>query len=238
MDVNHPGATENVFSSIAAAVGSYDEMFTKYVASISVQKKARDEMIDNVDTMIGELMEGYRKANGGYPENVFIFRDGVSEGQFDQIKTKECPKILETLKKCSTNRKINLTVLIVQKRHNTRFVRQEPVTKHNGKHTYNVPSGTVVDTAILDTNYPSFYLNSHFSPMVIIFYSVYPKACYSALRELLKSFIPILGYFEAHKVCHSARRPSSFHRHDAESLLLCLSQFSSHRKGDRNSHSC
>ena len=45
VDVNHPGATEKVFSSISAAVGSYDPMFSKYSAAIRVQKKERDEMV-------------------------------------------------------------------------------------------------------------------------------------------------------------------------------------------------
>lgn len=57
VDVNHPGATEKVLSSISAAVGSYDAALTKYSASIRVQKKERDEMVKQLDSMVRLLIK-------------------------------------------------------------------------------------------------------------------------------------------------------------------------------------
>lgn len=163
VDVNHPGATEKVLSSIAVAVGSYDPLFTYYSASIRIQKKERDEMIRQMDSMVEELLEEYKKKNNQYPENLFIFRDGVSEGQFDKVENIEIPLIQKMINKLG--KKIKLTLVVVQKRHHTRFVRLE-VDSSQRRPTYNVPSGTVVDQGIVEPNKKIFYLNSHFSPLV------------------------------------------------------------------------
>ena len=52
VDVNHPGQTERVLSSVAAAVGSYDHTFSSYNCSIRVQRKERDEMLRQLDEMV------------------------------------------------------------------------------------------------------------------------------------------------------------------------------------------
>src|SRR5699024_5948897 len=152
-DVNHPSETEKVLSSVSAAVGSYDIEFSKYSASIRVQKKERDEMVKQLDEMILELLQEFAKENKRrYPTNMIVFRDGVSEGQFEKVITTEIPLIKSAINK--TNKDMKLTLIVVQKRHHTRFVRAEPWVppqkpgKSPSKPTYNVPSGTVVDQCI------------------------------------------------------------------------------------------
>ena len=78
IDVNHPAETERIACSVAAAVGSYDEMFSRYNCSILVQRRERDnELVKEVDRMISELLDKYKQNNGNFPKNVIIFRDGV-----------------------------------------------------------------------------------------------------------------------------------------------------------------
>ena len=176
MDVNHPGSTERVLSSVAAAVGSYDKSFSQYNASITVQKKERDEMVISIDTMMTELLNQYHKVNNVYPKNVIIFRDGVSDGQFNKVLTIEIPRIESAFRQekiYNEKHMINLTVIIVQKRHHARFALSQEQGGAGGRNNnknfslmYNVPSGTVVDQAIVDPRYRSFYINSHFSPLV------------------------------------------------------------------------
>lgn len=172
IDVNHPGETEKMYSSVSAAVGSYDAQFSKYTASIRVQKKERDELVKQLDEMILELLTEFARFNSKrYPENLIIFRDGVSEGQFEKVKSTEIPLIKAAINK--TNKGMKLTVIVVQKRHHTRFVRAEPLLPklppgRQGlppKPVYNVPSGTVVDECIVEPIYSMFYLNSHFSQL-------------------------------------------------------------------------
>ena len=166
IDVNHPTDTEKIHSSVAAAVGSLDSMFSQYAASIRVQKKATDETVENLDAMIVELLEEYQKANHqALPENMIIFRDGVSEGQFHKVLTTEVRCIQAGINKVGAT--IKMTVIVAQKHHNTRFA----LTKVNAsgrKPTWNVPSGTVVDHTIVEPLYKMFYLNSHFSPLVSV----------------------------------------------------------------------
>lgn len=162
VDVNHPGETEKVVSSIAAAVASTDSKLTRYACSIRVQKKERDEMIRQLDDMLKELLEEYKKVNKKYPKNLIVFRDGVSEGQFEKLIKIEIPRVQQIMNR---NPNMKLTWIVVQKRHHTRFVLAEQNTSGR-KPTYNVPSGTVVDQTIVEPNFNVFYLNSHFSPLV------------------------------------------------------------------------
>ncbi|OTF70005.1 hypothetical protein BLA29_008604 [Euroglyphus maynei] len=101
------------------------------------------------------------------PEHLIIFRDGVSEGQFDTVRDVEIPLIRKAIeaKTLKNMKPITLTLIIVQKRHNTRFVTTEPYQKdaRSRQMTRNVPSGTVVDNTIVEPNFDIFYVNSHFS---------------------------------------------------------------------------
>ncbi|KAH7638733.1 argonaute 5 [Dermatophagoides farinae] len=162
IDVNHPSVTETSNSSVAAAVGSFDSLFSKYTASLTVQPKDRDEIITRLNIMINELLQEYKQKNGKFPETLLIFRDGVSEGQFDKIKDKELPLIQKAVNDCGG--KMKIVLFIVQKRHHTRFMSIKG--GHGPRHdSYNVPSGTVVDNSIVDPKFDSFYVNSHFSPL-------------------------------------------------------------------------
>lgn len=161
IDVNHPGETERVESSIAAAVGSYDKNFTMYSVSIHVQRKNNDEMIGGLEMMTKELLQQYEKKNGYLPETLFVFRDGISDGQF-LIAENEIRSIKTAFRQFVKNGKV--IFIIVQKAHQTRFVLREPQMVGN-RQSYNVPPGTVVDTTIVDPSLSMFFLNSHFSAL-------------------------------------------------------------------------
>lgn len=114
-----------------------------------------------------ELLKTYKEHNKRYPSTIFIFRDGVSEGQLDKLKSIELAKIEAAVKKVigATKTPTKLSLIVVQKRHHTRFACVEE-RKLGNKSTYNVPKGTVVDTMIVDPEREEFYLASHDSPMV------------------------------------------------------------------------
>ncbi|XP_017478369.1 PREDICTED: protein argonaute-2-like, partial [Rhagoletis zephyria] len=163
IDVNHPAETQKMAISVSAAVGSLDSNFSRYAASIFVQKKDRDEILKNLESMICELLVEYQKANNALPKNVVIFRDGVSEGQYQKVAATELPDIRAAVTKMTTE-PIKIALIIVQKRHNARFA-LTTVNSQGRRPTWNVPSGTVVDNTIVEPVYKTFYLNSHFSPL-------------------------------------------------------------------------
>nr|AUI38422.1 argonaute 8 [Dermatophagoides farinae] len=161
IDVNHPGQTERIESSIAAVVGSYDDLFTLYTASICSQTKRCDEEITCLEPMITELLDAYHQRNKFYPQTLAVFRDGVSDGQF-QYAEKEIKQIRTAFRKKVPKGKI--IFIVVQKGHRTRFVLSKP-SGPNDRPVYNVPSGTVVDHTIVDPSQHMFFLNSHFSQL-------------------------------------------------------------------------
>nr|AUI38421.1 argonaute 7 [Dermatophagoides farinae] len=168
IDVNHPGffeCSQNFRVSIAAAVGTTNVEMTDFGNCFRIQKRERTmEIIEQLAEMIKELLEKYKMTNGKYPKNLIIFRDGVSESQFDQVKMIELQDIRRLIEQ--TKLKIRFTLIIVQKRHHTRFVKTMPTSSdanQKGPPTRNVPCGTVVDNSICEPNFTVAYVNSHFS---------------------------------------------------------------------------
>jgi eukaryotic translation initiation factor 2C len=158
-DVTHPAPADRMLSSVAACIGSYDKDFSHYCASITVQKRSREEIITRFDFMIEELLIQFQKCNQILPKNIVVFRDGVSEGQFDQVLDHEYKLLVETCHKLEPKYNPLVTFIIVQKRHHTRFL---PLNEADAiGRAGNVPPGTVVDTTVTHPSLQEYFLNSH-----------------------------------------------------------------------------
>lgn len=89
---------------------------------------------------------------------VVIYRDGVSESQFDQILKHEVPKIREAYRREFPAINVRLTLVVAIKRHTTRFFPTDP----NGKDSKgNILPGTVVDNGVTRRKYWEFFLAAH-----------------------------------------------------------------------------
>ena len=170
-DVTHPGihnplANERVISSIAAIVGSYDSDFTKFLATVSAQP-ANTEYIIDFGVMFENLLKGFHKINAKYPQNIILFRDGVSESQLESVRTGEIPQIVQIYQKLNIP-KLKITAYVVQKRHHTRMFLSKPGVDRNGKPLFNMTSGTVVDHTITNPDLNEFHLCSHTGRLVCI----------------------------------------------------------------------
>lgn len=107
--------------------------------------------------MFQSRLQKWRVENGELPENVIVYRDGVSEGQYQQVLATE----LFTLKEACGKMYRNLprfTMIIVAKRHHTRFY---PTAKEDADPTHNAECGTVVDRGITQARVWDFFLQSH-----------------------------------------------------------------------------
>ncbi|KAL6626385.1 hypothetical protein ACP70R_030111 [Stipagrostis hirtigluma subsp. patula] len=92
------------------------------------------------------------------PEKIIIFRDGVSEGQFNQVLNIELTQIIEACKFLDAKWSPKFTVIVAQKNHHTRFF------LHNGPREDDVAKvspGTVVDTGIYHPRNYDFYMCAH-----------------------------------------------------------------------------
>lgn len=64
------------------------------------------------------------QVNGVYPDKIFVFRDGVGDGQLEVVKNYEVKQFLEACTAIEPSYKPKLSVIIVQKRINTRIFEQ------------------------------------------------------------------------------------------------------------------
>lgn len=159
-DVTHPSNDRTAVSSVAALVGSYDADCSKYVAAVRVQVKEKAEMIKDLDQMAVELLSKYKSENNGQlPDHVLMFRDGVSDGQFDQVLNQELGSFHLACDQMKHGYAPKVTLIVVQKRHHTRFI---PCEEQRGVgRNRNIPPGTVIDTECIHPTDFDFYLCSH-----------------------------------------------------------------------------
>ncbi|CAF1229453.1 unnamed protein product, partial [Didymodactylos carnosus] len=180
-DVIHSTNCTEQHPSIAVVVGSTDQWCSHVEESIYAQwpefDKCSIETIVNLEEITIERLKAYQQANDGQLPNKIVFYR-VDDGQFSKVYSKEIPQIRQAFQGSSLALSKNysadnrlpryedhmvygkqkfplLTLIIVKKRHHTRFL------MYNGRDTYNVPIGTVVDTTIVDPYLYTFYLNSH-----------------------------------------------------------------------------
>lgn len=110
--------------------------------------KCGSEKILNFGKMCLELIETYAQVNGAKPEKIVVFRDGVSEGQFDMVLNEELVDLKEAIKRGSYNQAI--TLIITQKRHQTRlFPENKRELGQEGNLGENGSPETVVDTIVV-----------------------------------------------------------------------------------------
>ncbi|WCJ37485.1 Argonaute family protein [Euphorbia peplus] len=162
MDVSHGSPARDV-PSVAAVVGSRQwPLISRYRASVRTQSP-KLEMIealykplpDGTDGGIVRelLLEFYQTSNGHKPKQIIIFRDGVSDSQFNQVLNIEVEQIIKAYRHFGEVDIPKFTVIVAQKHHHTKLFRA------NGPE--NIPPGTVVDTKIVHpTNY-DFYMCAH-----------------------------------------------------------------------------
>ncbi|KAJ3108152.1 Protein argonaute 10 [Phlyctochytrium planicorne] len=157
IDVSHPAGRADGAKSIAAAVASMDDEFCTYRTEV-MSTPARQEVINGVGVLMKPLLEKYKAANNGQiPERIVCYRDGVSEGQFQEVVLQEVQSLRRTLLEMKAE-SIGLTFLVVNKRHGARFFPKNP---RDGDRKGNLMAGTVIDSGVTHPFEYDFYLNSH-----------------------------------------------------------------------------
>lgn len=154
-DVSHPSPLQTTLPSIVGVVASHDLNGTKYNMQYRLQT-AKLETIDDMQNIMTQHLNIFKSFNGSMPDHVIYFRDGVSDGQFPFIKQIEVNAMRAACKQLNCQPKF--TVLIVVKRHHTRFFPK----KSDGEGKFNnTRAGTVVDQTICHPNEVQFFLVSH-----------------------------------------------------------------------------
>lgn len=125
------------------------------------------EIIQDFKNIMIEHLTFYRKQNDNHlPDNIFYYRDGVSESQYQEVMNTEKMAMIQACAdvKPGWEKHVQITIIIVQKRHHTRFFPDKNrFGNDRNNRNNNVPSGTIVDTEIVrsNANEKHFFLASH-----------------------------------------------------------------------------
>ncbi|KAL0103055.1 hypothetical protein PUN28_018391 [Cardiocondyla obscurior] len=159
-DVTHPSPDSKDIPSIAAVASSTDGSAFRYTPTLRLQPP-KEEMILDLQNIVELHLRTYRQQTKNYPKRIIYFRDGVSEGQLPQVMYFEINAIKNAIK--SIGQSIEVTSLVVQKRHHVRFFPHSYEDRGVDRRTKNVQAGTIVDTNITHPEHIDFYLVSHAS---------------------------------------------------------------------------
>ena len=168
IDVTHPspGSIKGA-PSIAGVVASIDEHLTQWPGSVRTQE-GKKEMVEGLRDMVLErLALWHKKHQKRLPTKIVLYRDGVSEGQYKRVIEEELPPINEAFATAygAQNKWPKLTIIIVGKRHHTRFypTKQDDAdyNQQKGKGSWNPKAGTIVDRHITGRILREFYLQAH-----------------------------------------------------------------------------
>ncbi|GAA5989351.1 hypothetical protein JCM11641_002771 [Rhodosporidiobolus odoratus] len=155
-DVSHP-APGSLAPSIVGVVASIDKTMTRYTSRIAVQSN-RVEVIQDLASLVHDLLGQFKEVVKVKPERIIFFRDGVSEGQFPHVLDREVNAIRLACQKIDTSFKPKITYIVAGKRHKISLFPASPqASDRNG----NVKAGTVVDTGVVSPFNFDFYLQSH-----------------------------------------------------------------------------
>ncbi|KAG5566366.1 hypothetical protein RHGRI_002081 [Rhododendron griersonianum] len=163
MDVSHGSPGQSDVPSIAAVVSSrHWPLISRYRASVRTQSP-KVEMIDSLYKRVSDkeddgimrelLLDFYVTSGKRKPDQIIIFRDGVSESQFNQVLNIELDQIIEACKFLDENWTPKFVVIVAQKNHHTKFF--QPGSPDN------VPPGTVIDNKICHARNNDFYMCAH-----------------------------------------------------------------------------
>ncbi|CAL5413448.1 unnamed protein product [Camellia sinensis] len=174
VDVTHSQPEDDASPSIAVVVASMDwPEVTKYRGLVFAQGHKEEIIQDLYKTyqdpqrgtvhcgMIRELLIAFKTSTGQKPHRIIFYRDGVSEGQFNQVLVHEMDAIRKACVSLEEHYLPRVTFVVVQKRHHTRLFPADHNDRRSTDRSGNILPGTVVDTHICHPNEFDFYLCSH-----------------------------------------------------------------------------
>ncbi|XP_043279491.1 piwi-like protein Ago3 isoform X2 [Venturia canescens] len=189
VDVYHAGPGEKSKGSVAAFVASTDKSLTSWYSRICLQRP-NQELVDLLKICLVAAIKAYSKINGCNPQRIFIYRDGVGDGQLDIVANYEVKQLLDAFTSIDSTYQPKLTFIVVQKRINTRLLAVVRGRMEN-------PSpGTIVDSMVTRRNWYDFFLvpqTSHQGTVSPTHYIVIYDAA-----EMKADYIQRLSF----KLCH------------------------------------
>ena len=139
-----------VYKNIIVSCGTYNRNFSKYNSKV-VEFPEPSQIKEKICNLFKFQVEQFKKKTGVDPENIIIFRDGITPS-LKKMVIDEIKAINETIKEI--NPKIQFSYIQINKKHNLKVVIEK-----SGNNYENIPSGTLIDNAVVGNDY-EFYLVS------------------------------------------------------------------------------
>ncbi|RXK35353.1 hypothetical protein M231_07375 [Tremella mesenterica] len=161
-DVSHPPnrGANLIQPSIAVTVATENGENVKYTPCLRLQD-GRTEIIRDLQSMtVAHLKLWRQNSKGALPKKIYMFRDGVSEGQYGIVVREEVQAIKAAAHEIQPEYRPAITFVVCAKRHSMRFFAtraEDTDQRRNG----NLQPGTVVDTAVVHPYAFDFYLQAH-----------------------------------------------------------------------------
>lgn len=151
-DVCHePGKKSNSFGAFCATT---QVNCATHFSSVQAHTTG-DDQSHNFGLQVITCAKAYAAKNGGaYPERIFIFRDGVGEGDEHYVMKNEVEDVKQSLAPFYPDGGLKLAFIIVTKRIRTRFF------ANNRGQIVNPSPGTVVDDVVTKPERFDFYIVS------------------------------------------------------------------------------
>jgi eukaryotic translation initiation factor 2C len=163
LDVTHPSpGSKDTAPSVAGIVASVDKFLGQWPADFSIQEP-RKEMVTALEAMFLSRLRLWEKFNKTLPENILVYRDGVSEGQYQQVLDNELPQIRNACRQkypaqATKQGFPKISIIVCGKRHHTRFY---PTDEGNADRSSNCQPGTIVDRGVTEVRFWDFFVQSH-----------------------------------------------------------------------------
>ena len=98
-----------------------------YEVQVRVQSSDQnEEVIQDMKDITVRMLKSFYRRNNRKPERILMFRDGVSEGQFLTVLSRELRAIKAACSQLQESYQPPITYLVVQKRHHTRIMPMGP----------------------------------------------------------------------------------------------------------------
>lgn len=204
-------------ASVASMVASIDRDLAQWPVDLQAQVRGGQGMLDKVDTMLGSRLALWRRQHDSYPENILIYRDGISESQHQQVLDEELRRMQEVcqvLYNKIDKPQPRFTLIAVGKRHHTRFF---PPTGHPRCDDNGYPErGLVVDRDITEARDWDFLLQSHDAikgtarpaHYYVLYDEIFTNADLKSVHDSIEPGIPPADWVErlSHSLCYMFSR--------------------------------
>ena len=149
LDVYHDTVQKG--TSVCGFVASTNDTMTKYYSRVIFQRSGQ-ELADGLRPCFTDALAKYYEINKSLPERIFVFRDGVGEGQMLAVSNHEIPQFLDSFTAFGADYNPKFAFIVVQKRIGTR------VMQDTGRGVQNPPPGTIITQGVTDKDKYNYFL--------------------------------------------------------------------------------